>query len=59
MSSKSRSNYRIPLCIKDCNNKCTKTCELCIRFNMYEPISPISPIRKDWKDTITRKDNND
>ena len=34
MSYKSRSNWNIPLCLKDCKNKGIK-CESCIRYSNF------------------------
>lgn len=55
MNSKSRSNYRIPMCIKPCANKNTKICELCIKFSMYNSIDSLNANKKDWKNMIERK----
>ncbi len=39
MGHKTRSNYKIPLCLKDCANR-DKECKSCIRFSNYEPNNP-------------------
>jgi len=35
MSAKSRSNYKIGMCLKDCANK-GAMCNKCIRFSQYK-----------------------
>jgi hypothetical protein len=35
MSIKSRSNYNIKFCTRECSNRNIK-CNICIRFNEYE-----------------------
>jgi len=35
MSAKSRTNYPVKICLKECKNK-DKKCDTCIKFSEYE-----------------------
>ena len=39
MGSKSRGNFQVNICLKDCENKGTKLCDMCISFSLYSPIT--------------------
>ncbi len=39
MGHKTRGNYKIGLCLKDCANK-GKECKTCIKFSNYKKCSP-------------------